>query len=110
MERATSRADLAEAIALAEERGWPVHRVRLGKVRSKRGLLEAWHAVIPFPDWFDWNWAAFADAAFEGIGAPALIVIEGWQPWAEGEPAEWDRFTTVLGEHAPGAECRVLLA
>ncbi|MGI9253455.1 MAG: barstar family protein [Thermomicrobiales bacterium] len=110
MERLEDRAELAETIAAAEERGWKVARVRLDLARSKGGLFEAWNAVLPFPSWFGWNWDAFADCAFESADGPLLVILDGWRAFEDADPAAWTTLSSIVLELAPIARARVLLA
>jgi hypothetical protein len=109
LERIEDRAELAETIAAALERGWRVARVRLDLVQTKAGLWEAWNAVLPFPSWFGWNWDAFADCAFDHDG-PLLVVLDGWQHFAVSDPEAWIVLSEIAAERAPTTGARVLLA
>ncbi|MFM9106681.1 MAG: barstar family protein [Chloroflexota bacterium] len=109
MERIIDRAELAETIAVASERGWRVARIRLARVRTKGGLLEAWNAALPFPSWFGWNWDAFADCAFDHPEA-LLVILDGWQAFAHTDPGAWATLSEIVAERAPDSGARVLLA
>ena len=109
MERVSDRAELAELMSVATEHGWRVNRIFLASVRTAAGFLEAWHAARPFSDMFGWNWDAFADTAFEDPGSPALIVLEGWESFADASPDDWHILMEIIGERAPEAGFRVVL-
>ncbi|MES4892603.1 barstar family protein [Streptomyces sp. NPDC096012] len=77
----------------------------LDGVRDKAGLMDRVARALALPDWFGRNWDALADSLSDHTVWPAgaverglLIVVRGWQPYAEARPGEWRTAQDVLGE------------
>ncbi|MFG2647463.1 barstar family protein [Streptomyces sp. NPDC048436] len=65
----------------------------LSGVRDKAALMDRCARALELPEWFGRNWDALADC-LTGLGrAPGergrLLVVSGWQEYAEAAPQEW---------------------
>ncbi|MGW0906659.1 barstar family protein [Streptomyces sp. NPDC002853] len=62
-------------------------------VSDKAAFMERCARALALPDWFGRNWDALADCLTDLGWAPAapgrLIVVIGWQGYAEAAPQEW---------------------
>ncbi|WP_225101256.1 barstar family protein [Streptomyces sp. CoH27] len=76
-------------------------------VTDKAGLMDRIARALALPDWFGRNWDALADSLSDHTVWPEgsveqglLIVVCGWQPYAEAQPKEWriaqDVFTEAV--------------
>ncbi|MFI5975840.1 barstar family protein [Streptomyces sp. NPDC051452] len=79
--------------------------LELDHVRDKAGLMDAVARALALPDWFGRNWDALADSLADHTVWPEgaverglLILIRGWQPYAEARPGEWRTAQEVFGE------------
>ncbi|MBX7554456.1 barstar family protein [Streptomyces sp. NPDC004232] len=79
----------------------------LDGVTDKAGLMDRAARALALPDWFGRNWDALADSLSDHTVWPEgaveqglLIVVRGWQPYAEARPKEWriaqDVFTEAV--------------
>ncbi|MFJ5034092.1 barstar family protein [Streptomyces sp. NPDC088560] len=79
----------------------------LDGVTDKAGLMDRAARALALPDWFGRNWDALADSLSDHTVWPEgaveqglLIVVRGWQPYAEAQPKEWriaqDVFTEAV--------------
>ncbi|MFG3204374.1 barstar family protein [Streptomyces sp. NPDC048192] len=79
----------------------------LGGVTGKAGLMDRTARALALPGWFGRNWDALADSLADHTVWPEgaveqglLIVVRGWQPYAEANPGEWriaqDVFTEAV--------------
>lgn len=60
-------------------------------VSDKGAFMARCAHALRLPDWFGRNWDALADCLTDLPGAPAgrLLVVTGWQGYAEAAPQEW---------------------
>ncbi|MWA09807.1 barstar family protein [Streptomyces sp. BA2] len=62
-------------------------------VSDKAAFMERCARALELPDWFGRNWDALADCLTDLGWAPAapgrLLVVTGWQEYAEAAPQEW---------------------
>jgi Barstar (barnase inhibitor) len=77
----------------------------LGGVTGKAGLMDRAARALTLPDWFGRNWDALADSLADRTVWPEgaverglLIVVRGWQPYAEANPVEWRTAQDVFTE------------
>ncbi|MEU2716419.1 barstar family protein [Streptomyces sp. NPDC007205] len=77
----------------------------LGGVTDKAGLMERAARALTLPDWFGRNWDALVDSLSDHTVWPEaaveqglLIVVRGWQPYAEANPGEWRTAQDVFAE------------
>jgi hypothetical protein len=63
----------------------------LNGVRDKAAFMDRCARALELPDWFGRNWDALADCLTDlAPGAPGrLLVVSGWQEYAEAAPQEW---------------------
>lgn len=89
-----STAGVAELREAAEQAGWRFVHLDTSAVGDKAGFLETASAAFRFPAYFGWNWDALADCLADVGGEPGAIVVwEGWSPFAE---ADEESFATAL--------------
>jgi hypothetical protein len=77
----------------------------LDGVTDKAGLMDRAARALTLPDWFGRNWDALADSLGDHTVWPQgaveqgmLIVVRGWQPYAEARPEEWRTAQEVFTE------------
>ncbi|MEU6775852.1 barstar family protein [Streptomyces sp. NPDC046759] len=77
----------------------------LGGVTGKAGLMDRAARALALPDWFGRNWDALADSLCDHTVWPEgaveqglLIVVRGWQRYAEAEPEQWRTAQEVFAE------------
>ena len=74
-------------------------------VTDKAGLMDRAARALALPDWFGRNWDALADSLSDHTVWPEgavergmLVVVRGWQPYADASPEEWRTAREVFGE------------
>ncbi|WEO98594.1 barstar family protein [Streptomyces sp. FXJ1.172] len=77
----------------------------LDGVTDKASLMDRAARALTLPDWFGRNWDALADSLGDHTVWPPgaveqgmLIVVRGWQPYAEARPEEWRTAQEVFTE------------
>jgi RNAse (barnase) inhibitor barstar len=77
----------------------------LDGVGDKAGLMDRVARALALPDWFGRNWDALADSLSDHTVWPEgaverglLIVVRGWQAYAEARPQEWRTAQEVFTE------------
>ncbi|MDO0928652.1 barstar family protein [Streptomyces sp. TG1A-8] len=75
----------------------------LDGVTDKAGLMDRAARALALPDWFGRNWDALADSLGDEALWPAgaarrglLVVVRGWQAYAEARPKEWETAREVF--------------
>ena len=81
----------------------------LDGVADKAGLMERCAHTLALPDWFGRNWDALVDCLGDSTVWPApavekglLVVVTGWQPYAQARPDEWEIARDVFAQAADG--------
>ncbi|WP_073945747.1 barstar family protein [Streptomyces kebangsaanensis] len=81
----------------------------LDGVTDKAGLMDRAARALALPDWFGRNWDALADSLGDETLWPAeavergmLIVVRGWQAYAQARPEEWEIAEEVFAASAGG--------
>ncbi|MET9496143.1 barstar family protein [Streptomyces sp. NPDC006552] len=88
--------------------------LELSDVTDKAAFMERCAVALDLPDWFGRNWDALADCLADpglrpGTGDGLVIVVTGWQSFADRRPREWatarDVFTEAVRRRrgTPGA-------
>ncbi|MEU6406515.1 barstar family protein [Streptomyces sp. NPDC046985] len=79
----------------------------LDGVTDKAALMDRAARVLTLPGWFGRNWDALADSLGDPSLWPApgaerglLLVVRGWQAYAEAAPGEWRTAREVFAEAA----------
>ncbi|MER6432266.1 MULTISPECIES: barstar family protein [unclassified Streptomyces] len=74
-------------------------------VTDKPGLMDRVARALALPDWFGRNWDALADSLCDHTVWPEgaveqgmLVVVRGWQPYAEASPEQWRTAQEVFAE------------
>ncbi|MFF7750614.1 barstar family protein [Streptomyces sp. NPDC007971] len=77
----------------------------LAGVTDKTGLMDRTARALALPDWFGRNWDALVDSLSDHTVWPQdaveqglLVVVRGWRPYAEAQPAEWRTAQDVFAE------------
>ncbi|GGV21358.1 hypothetical protein GCM10010260_71990 [Streptomyces filipinensis] len=77
----------------------------LDGVTDKAALMDRTARALTLPDWFGRNWDALVDSLSDhgvwpegAVEQGLLIVIRGWQPYAEANPGEWRTAQDVFAE------------
>ncbi|WP_031174471.1 barstar family protein [Streptomyces durhamensis] len=77
----------------------------LDGVTDKAGLMDRTARALTLPDWFGRNWDALVDSLSDhgvwpegAVEQGLLIVVRGWQPYAEARPGEWRTAQDVFAE------------
>ncbi|MGH4030520.1 barstar family protein [Actinomycetota bacterium Odt1-20B] len=80
--------------------GWSTYALDLAGVRDKAAFMARCARDLALPDWFGRNWDALADCLTDLSWAPPargrLIVVSGWQEYADAAPQEWGVAREVL--------------
>ncbi|MFG3285625.1 barstar family protein [Streptomyces sp. NPDC048111] len=80
--------------------GWLVDVLDLDGVTGKAAFMERVAKALRLPDWFGRNWDALADCLGDPDWGPAdpgrLLVVTGWQEYAERRPEEWATALDIL--------------
>ncbi|MEU5778012.1 barstar family protein [Streptomyces venezuelae] len=90
--------------------GWATTTLSLSGVTDKAAFMERCARGLGLPDWFGRNWDALADSltdlSWERPARGRLLVVSGWQEYADAAPGEWriaqDVFSSAV-EHWRGA-------
>lgn len=62
----------------------------LSGARDKSAFMDRCARALDLPDWFGRNWDALADCLTDQGRVPGrLLVVTGWQEYAEAAPQEW---------------------
>ncbi len=66
--------------------------------------------ALALPSWFGRNWDALADALSDPgqVGGERVLLVTGWQDFAEREPGQW-RVAREVFERATAVDVRVSL-
>jgi hypothetical protein len=92
--------------ALAEA-GWAVRFLDLEGAEDKAAFMERCAGALALPHWFGRNWDALADC----LGDPGVwpesahglvIVVTGWEAFADRRPGEWETAREVFAEAVRG--------
>ncbi|GGW19612.1 hypothetical protein GCM10018980_57580 [Streptomyces capoamus] len=77
----------------------------LDGVTDRAGLMERAARALSLPDWFGRNWDALADSMSdpsvwpeEAGGGGLLVVVRGWEGYAERRPQEWETAREVFAQ------------
>ncbi|WP_327357510.1 barstar family protein [Streptomyces sp. NBC_01304] len=110
---------LAPVLAAVRAIGWRAVVLDLDGVGDKAAFMDRCARVLDLPDYFGRNWDALADCLTDlSWAAPArgrLLVVTGWQGYADAAPRDWDIAQEVFADavaHWRGGETelQVLLA
>ncbi|MEV8319740.1 barstar family protein [Streptomyces sp. NPDC059900] len=84
---------LAPVLAAVRAAGLNAVSLDLGGVSDKAAFMERCARALSLPDWFGRNWDALADCLTDLAGVPGspgrLLVVTGWQEYAEAAPRDW---------------------
>jgi hypothetical protein len=82
---------LAPLLEAARSAGLSTVSLDLTGVSDKRAFMDRCARALALPDWFGHNWDALADCLTDVPREPAgrLVVVSGWQAYAEAAPQEW---------------------
>lgn len=81
---------LAPVLAAVRAAGLATVSLDLTGVRDKTAFMDRCAHALALPDWFGRNWDALADCLTDQGRAPGrLLVVTGWQEFAEATPQEW---------------------
>ncbi|MFH8491526.1 barstar family protein [Streptomyces longisporoflavus] len=84
---------LAPVLEAVRAAGLGTGTLDLGGVRDKAAFMDRCARALDLPDWFGRNWDALADCLTDQGGAPGspgrLLVVTGWQEYAEAAPRDW---------------------
>lgn len=84
---------LAPVLEAVRAAGLSTVALDLTGVSDKAAFMERCARALGLPDWFGRNWDALADCLTDLGWAPAapgrLLVVTGWQEYAEAAPQEW---------------------
>lgn len=93
----------ADVLAAAERAGWRATRLDLRGAADKAAFMEHCARDLDLPGWFGRNW----DALYDCLGDPdwagprrRLVLVTGWQDYANARPEEWATAGTVLADAA----------
>ncbi|MFG2499155.1 barstar family protein [Streptomyces sp. NPDC048441] len=110
---------LATVLDAVRAAGLSTVSLDLNGVRDKAAFMERCARALDLPDWFGRNWDALADCLTDLGWAPAapgrLLVVSGWQEYADAAPQEWvvaqEVFTDAVGyARERGAGLEIVLA
>ncbi|MGW7003018.1 barstar family protein [Streptomyces sp. NPDC054933] len=94
----------AELLAAAREAGRRADALDLQGVADKAEFMARCAEALKLPDWFGRNWDALYDCLTDSDLLPAedgrLLVVSGWQGYADAAPGEWRTALGVLGDAA----------
>ncbi|MEV2253644.1 barstar family protein [Streptomyces sp. NPDC050147] len=92
---------LAPVLEAVRAAGLSTVALDLTGVSDKAAFMERCARALGLPDWFGRNWDALADCLTDLERAPAapgrLLVVTGWQEYAEAAPQEWTVAQEVFG-------------
>ena len=101
LDRALGAEDLAE---MAAAHGWSAIVVELAEVTDKAGLLARFREAGRFPGYTGRNWDALQDAlgdlSWLGPVEGHLVVLDGWDRFAEAAPADAKVADALLAQAA----------
>ncbi|MEU6765959.1 barstar family protein [Streptomyces sp. NPDC046853] len=84
---------LAPVLAAVRAAGLSTVSLDLGGVSDKAAFMDRCARALALPDWFGRNWDALADSLTDLAGPPGspgrLLVVSGWQEYAEAAPQDW---------------------
>ncbi|MGB8943601.1 MAG: barstar family protein [Streptomyces sp.] len=84
---------LAPVLEAVRAAGLRTVSIDLTGVSDKSAFMDRCARALELPDWFGRNWDALADCLTDLGWAPAapgrLLVVTGWQGYAEAAPQEW---------------------
>lgn len=84
---------LAPVLKAVRAAGMATVSLELSGVSDKAAFMDRCARALELPDWFGRNWDALADSLTDLGWAPAapgrLLVVTGWQEYAEAAPQEW---------------------
>ncbi|MGW6059125.1 barstar family protein [Streptomyces sp. NPDC055189] len=84
---------LAPVLEAVRAAGLSTVSLDLGGVSDKAAFMDRCALALGLPDWFGRNWDALADSLTDlrgGSGSPGcLLVVTGWQEYAEAAPQDW---------------------
>lgn len=84
---------LAPVLDAVRAAGLSTVSLDLTGVSDKAAFMERCARALDLPDWFGRNWDALADCLTDLGWAPTapgrLLVVTGWQGYAEAAPQEW---------------------
>ncbi|MEV6754492.1 barstar family protein [Streptomyces sp. NPDC051214] len=81
---------LAAVLEAVRAAGLGTVSLDLTGVRDKAAFMDRCARALGLPDWFGRNWDALADCLTDQGRAPGrLLVVTGWQEYAEAAPQEW---------------------
>ncbi|MGW7080974.1 barstar family protein [Streptomyces sp. NPDC054866] len=88
-----AREPLTAVLEAVRAAGLSTVSLDLRGVSDKAAFMERCARALELPDWFGRNWDALADCLTDLGWAPAapgrLLVVTGWQEYAEAAPQEW---------------------
>ena len=94
-----------------EAAGWSFVLLHTAGVTDRTGFLDVCATAFDLPRWFGRSWDALADALGDrSTGSPEVVLWDGWQQLAAGDPDAFDVALQVFAEDALGSgQLRVLL-
>ncbi|MBX7468259.1 barstar family protein [Streptomyces sp. MAG02] len=101
----------AGLLAGARAEGWATVVLDLTGVTGKAALMDRFARALDLPDWFGRNWDALADCLGDlpATGHGRLLIVTGWQPYADARPEEWAIARDILDRAAGPELCPVLV-
>ena len=108
----TDRTDAASRMrADVEAAGWSFVLLDTAEATDRTGFLDVCATAFDLPRWFGRSWDALADALGDrSTGSPEVVLWDGWQQLAAGDPDAFDVALQVFAEDALGSgQLRVLL-
>jgi hypothetical protein len=97
-------------LAGARAEGWSTVLLDLTGVTGKPALMDRFARALDLPDWFGRNWDALADSLGDlPTGERGLLlVVTGWQAYADACPEEWAVAREILDSATGPGLCAVL--
>jgi len=84
---------LAPVLEAVRAAGLSTVSLDLTGVRDKAAFMDRCARALELPDWFGRNWDALADCLTDAGRKPSapgrLLVVTGWQEYAEAAPQDW---------------------
>lgn len=84
---------LAAVLEAVRAAGLGTVSLDLSGVGDKAAFMDRCARALDLPDWFGRNWDALADSLTDVGRSPGepgrLLVVSGWQEFAEAAPQEW---------------------
>ncbi|WP_415948526.1 barstar family protein [Streptomyces sp. KLOTTS4A1] len=78
----------------------PLRVLDLAEVTDKAAFLAACARTLGFPSYFGRNWDALADCLSD-LEPGTIVVLTGWQAYAEACPREWETAREILAGADP---------